>query len=174
MFFKCCLFLLDAHDVSTKSTIERLGRRRHFMFTCWSVQIEVCFRWCTQTSRKEVIVWRWELDWINLGWINWINWLGLFRNNCPKVFFLKKVFLEISKFTGKHLYRSLFSIKLQASILLKKRRRHRVFPWILEKILRTPFKEKDLCRLLLFFDFKLAHRIRNYKGLFRTLSNIYL
>ena len=62
--------------------------------------------------------------------------------------------------TGKHLCRSLFLIKLQASIkacnFIKKRLRHWCFPVKRTKFLRAPILKKICVRLLLaffFFDF---------------------
>ena len=51
------------------------------------------------------------------------------RNSCSKVFCKEIVLKTFSKFTGKHLYRSLFFNKVVGpAILLKKRLRHRCFP----------------------------------------------
>ena len=61
---------------------------------------------------------------------------------------MKKVFLEISqKFTGKHLYQSLFLNKakgLRPVTLLKSRLWHRCFAVNFAKFLRTPFFKEHL------------------------------
>ena len=84
--------------------------------------------------------------------------LSLLRKNCSYQFvfrssllelFRKKGFLEnSSKLTGKHLYRSLFLIKLQA-YFIEKRLRHRSFSVNFAKFLRPPISTKNLWWLLL-------------------------
>ena len=69
------------------------------------------------------------------------------RNSRLEVFFKKGALKNFSKFTGKHLCRSLFFNKvagLTPATLLKKRLRHRCFPVNFEKLLRTPFLIEQL------------------------------
>ena len=57
------------------------------------------------------------------------------------MFFKKGVLRNFAKFTGKHLYQSLFLNKvsgLRPATLLKKRLRYRCFPVNFAKFLRTP------------------------------------
>ena len=58
---------------------------------------------------------------------------AVFRR-CP----VKGVLKHFAIFTGKHLFWSLFLIKLQASRSLKKRLQHKCFPVNLTKHLKTP------------------------------------
>ena len=63
----------------------------------------------------------------------------------------KGVLRNFAKFTGKHMYQSLFLIKLKGlgpATLLKKRLWHRYFPVNFAKFLRTP--QNTSGRLLLF------------------------
>ena len=67
------------------------------------------------------------------------------RSSRPKVFFKKGILKNFAKFTGKHLYQSLFFNKvaeLKPATLLKKNRLwHRCFPVNIAKFLRAPFLE---------------------------------
>ena len=82
------------------------------------------------------------------------------RNSRPEVFCKEAVLRSFTKFTGKHLYQSLFFNKatgLRSSTLLKKRLWDRCFPVNFVKFLRIPFLTEYLWRLLL--DFK-NHRCK--------------
>ena len=61
------------------------------------------------------------------------------------MFCKKGVLKNFAKFTGKHLCKSLFLIKLPAApaTLFKKRLWHRYFPVNFAKFLRTPFLQKN-------------------------------
>ena len=64
----------------------------------------------------------------------------------------KNVLWNFAKFTGKHLYQSLFFNKivgLRPATLLKKRLWHRCFPMNFAMFLRTPFLQNSSGRLLL-------------------------
>ena len=62
------------------------------------------------------------------------------RNSCSKLFCKEIVLKTFSKFTGKHLCRSLFFNKVVGpATILKKRLRHWCFPANFTKFLRTPF-----------------------------------
>ena len=61
----------------------------------------------------------------------------------------KGVLKNFANFLGKHLYWSLFLIKLQAYNFIKKRLRQRCFPVQFAKILRTSIL-KNICERLLF------------------------
>ena len=64
------------------------------------------------------------------------------RSSRPEVFCKKGVPRKFTKFTGKHLYQSLFLNKvagLRPAILLKKRLWHGCFPVNFEKFLRSLF-----------------------------------
>ena len=68
--------------------------------------------------------------------------LEICRSSRPKVFCIKRVFTSFEKFTGKHLYQSLFFNEvadLRPVTLLKKRFWHRCFPVNFAKSLRTDF-----------------------------------
>ena len=70
----------------------------------------------------------------------------------PEVFFKKSCFSNIAKFTGKHLFCSLFFHKVtghRPATLLKKRLQHRCFPVNFAKFLRITFSENTFGRLLL-------------------------
>ena len=76
----------------------------------------------------------------------------LVRSSRPKVFCKKGVLRNFTKFTGKHLYQSLFLNKvagLRPATLLKKRLWHRYFPVNFAKFLRAPFLTEHLWWLLL-------------------------
>ena len=80
------------------------------------------------------------------------------RSGRPEVVCKKRVLKNFSKFTGKHLCRSLFFNKvagLRSATLLKKRLWHRCFPVDFEKFLRTPFFIEHLWWLLLSRPFRL-------------------
>ena len=62
----------------------------------------------------------------------------------------KGVLKNFANFLGKHLYWSLFLIKLQAYNFIKKRLRQRCFPVQFAKILRTSIL-KNICERLLFW-----------------------
>ena len=65
--------------------------------------------------------------------------MGRYRNSRPEVFCKNGVLRNFAKFTGKHLYQSLFFNKgLRPVTLLKKRLWHRYFPVSFAKLLRTP------------------------------------
>ena len=64
----------------------------------------------------------------------------------------KGVLRNVAKSTGKHLYHSLFFIKvagIRTATLLKKRLWHRCFPVKFAKFLRAPFLQNASGRLLL-------------------------
>ena len=80
------------------------------------------------------------------------------RSSRREVFYKKGVLRNLGKFTGKHLWQSLFSITLQAlglrpATLLKKRLWRRCFPVNFAKFLRTPFLIEHLRWLLLTLEF---------------------
>ena len=112
------------------------------MFVIWSVLLDIIWRSVTQSFIWMIITVK----------------LSLLRKNCSYQFvfrssllewFRKKGFLEnFSKLTGKHLYRSLFLIKLQACFI-EKRLRHRSFSVNSAKFLRLPISTKNLWWLLL-------------------------
>ena len=79
--------------------------------------------------------------------------LSSYRSNCPRALCKKGVFENLAKFSGKHLFHSLFINKvagLRSSTLLKRRLWHRCFPVNFAKFLRTPFFIQHLWWLLLF------------------------
>ena len=74
------------------------------------------------------------------------------RSNRPEVFCTKGVVRNFTKFTGKHMYKSLFLNKvagLRPATLLKKRLWYRCLPANFVKFLRTLFFIKHLWWLLL-------------------------
>ena len=74
----------------------------------------------------------------------------------------KGVLRNFTKFTGKHLYQSLFFNKvagLRPATLLKKRRWHRCFPVNFVKFLRTPFLKNNSRWLLLYLVSYKKYRI---------------
>ena len=91
-------------------------------------------------------------------------WLYTSKRFYRKFFFSIKIsFLKtFAKFTGKHLYQSLFFNKvapLRLVTLLKKRLWHRCFPVKFAKVLRTPIL-KNICeRLLLFIQILIENSI---------------
>ena len=85
-----------------------------------------------------------------------LNSKGSERSSRPEVFCKKGVFRNFAKFTGKHLYQSLFFNKvvgLRPATLLKKRLWHGCFPVNFAKFLRTPFLKEHLWWLLLKWSF---------------------
>ena len=74
------------------------------------------------------------------------------ESSSPEVFCKKGVLGNFAKLTGKHLWQSLFLIKLQAppATLLKKRLWHKCFPVNFAKLLTTPFLIEHLWWLLLY------------------------
>ena len=77
--------------------------------------------------------------------------MSLNRSSRKEVFCKKGVLRNFAKFTGKHLYQSLFFNKVagKPATLLKKRFWHRCFPVNFAKFLRTPFLTEQLRWLLL-------------------------
>ena len=78
--------------------------------------------------------------------------LNLFKIKQETEAATRGVLRNFTKFTGKHLYQSLFFNKvsgLTSATLLKKRLSHRCFPVIFPKFLRTPFLKNTSGRLLL-------------------------
>ena len=70
------------------------------------------------------------------------------RTRGPKVFCKKAALKVYAEFTRKHLFWSLFSIKLQAGVnFVKKGLQHRYFPVKFTKFLRTPIL-KNICKRL--------------------------
>ena len=86
-------------------------------------------------------------DVLNL-WLDVFVWV--FRNSRPEVFSKKDVFKNFAKFTGTHLYPSLFFDK---ATLWKKRLRHSWLSVNFAEFLRTPFFKEYLRWLLLLFEF---------------------
>ena len=95
---------------------------------------------------------------INLTSITNIHEMKLYKQcwNCgssrPEVFCKKGVLRNFTKFTGKHVYQSLFFNKvagLRPATFLKKRLWHRCFPVNFVKFLRTPFFIEHIWWLLL-------------------------
>ena len=77
--------------------------------------------------------------------------LSSIRSSRPGVFFKKGVLRNFAKFTGKHLYQSLFFNKLEgikSASSLKKRLWRSGFPVDFANILRTPFLQNSSARLL--------------------------
>ena len=85
----------------------------------------------------------------------WQNKMQLLdsRSSLPEVFCKKSILRNFTKFTGKHLYQSLFFNKVagQPANSLKKRLWHRCFPVKFVKFLRTPFLQNSSGRLFLVF-----------------------
>ena len=83
-----------------------------------------------------------SLAWLRCGPLK-INWdTKRNRSSRPEVFCQKSVLRNFTKFTGKHLYQSLFFNKvadLRPATLSKKRPWRRCFPVNFVKFLRTPF-----------------------------------
>ena len=74
------------------------------------------------------------------------------RSSRPEVFCEKGILRNFAKFTGKHLFQSLFFNKVAGGCLqiyLKKRLWHRCVPGNFAKFLRTPFSTEHLRWLLL-------------------------
>ena len=85
-----------------------------------------------------------------------------------EVFRKKGVLRNFTKFTGKHLYQSLFFNRvadLGPAALLKKGLLHRCFPVNLAKFLRTPFFRNTSRRLLLEMKDLLVEDITSSHGL---------
>ena len=82
--------------------------------------------------------------------------MPLFRSSRPGLFCRKGALRNFAKFTGKHLYQSLFFDKvagLRPATLLKRRVWHRCFPVNFRKFLRTPFFN---CHVFLYFQRSLS------------------
>ena len=81
----------------------------------------------------------------------------MYRSSRPEVFCKKGVLRNFAKFTGKHLFQSLFFNKVAGRpvTLLKKRLWHRCFPVNFTKFLRTPFFIDHLWWLLLNVQIKI-------------------
>ena len=102
-------------------------------------------------------------------------YLKTFRVCHQEVFYEKRVFRNFAKFTTKHLFRSIFFVKvagLQPATLLKKRLWHRNFPVNFAKFLTTPILQDAFERLLLRFVVKLItyiHLLHFFLFSFRIL-----
>ena len=88
------------------------------------------------------------------------HFLGSVRSSCLEVFCIKKVVKIVTKFTEKHLWRSLFFLKVTGLKLWKNKIRHRCFSLSFPKLLRKVFGaflailfSRGLC------DFELIRRI---------------
>ena len=71
----------------------------------------------------------------------------MYRSSHPEMFCKKGVLTNFTKFTGKHLYQSLFFNKVagvRPATLFKKRLLHKCFPVSFVKFPRTPFYIKHL------------------------------
>ena len=79
-----------------------------------------------------------------------IKYLLIFRSSLPDVFCEKGVLRSFTKFTGKHLRRSLYFNKVADPTLLKQRLWHRYFPVTFAQFLRKPFLTEHLRWLLPF------------------------
>ena len=79
---------------------------------------------------------------------NYLAFVNPDQKQPPEVFYKKGVLRNVTKFTGKHLFLSLFFNKV-AGTLLKKRLWHRCFPVNFVTFLRTPFQQNTSERLLL-------------------------
>ena len=98
--------------------------------------------WSQSSKRTDLLTWRNLKSFIKLG-------SEAVVQRCSVT---KGVFRNFPKLTGKHLYHSLFLIKLRASrpaTLSKKRLWYRCFPVNFAKFLRTPFVTEHLRWLLL-------------------------
>ena len=97
------------------------------------------------------------------------------RSSRPVVFCKKGVLENFAKFTGKHLYQSLFFNKvadLRPVTFLKKRLRHRCFPVNFANFLRTPIFIEHLWWMLLIFQ-NWAYNKWNFEvklGFFKSIS----
>ena len=83
----------------------------------------------------------------------------ILKSSRPEVFCKKGVLRNFTKFTGKHLCRSLFFNKvtgLRSATLLKERLWPRYFPVNFAKFLRTPFLKEHLWWLLLNIEYLLV------------------
>ena len=78
-----------------------------------------------------------------------------YQKQPPEVFHKKSVFKNLTKFTWKHLCRSLFFnniVGIRTTTLLKKRRRRKCFSFNFEKFLRNPFLLNTSGQLLLKYQ----------------------
>ena len=83
-----------------------------------------------------------------------------FQKQPPEAFCKEVVHKNFANFIGKHLFWSLFLIKLQAfrpATLLKKKLQHKCFPMKCEKFLRTPILKNTCERLLPYFHYNSHH-----------------
>ena len=100
------------------------------------------------------------------------------RSSCPEVFRKEDVPRNFSKFTGKHLWQTLFFNKvagLRPVTLLKKRLWHRRFPVDFAKFLRTPSLTKHFWWLLLgVFLWKLIHRQGHILAKWYNFFNVFI
>ena len=90
------------------------------------------------------------------------NQLYADRSSCPEAFYEKVVLRNFAKFTGKHVYQSLFFNNvagLRSATLLKKRLWHRRFTVNFSKLLIIPFLTEHLRWLLLYIAFSLTQCI---------------
>ena len=104
--------------------------------------------------------------------------MGVYRNSHQKCSVKKGVLRNFAKFSGKHLYQSLFFNKvagLSPATLLKKRCWHRCFLVNFAKILRTPFLQNTSGRLLLCIEF-LIHGVPYLvkKGVPRSVNYLHI
>ena len=98
------------------------------------------------------LLFTWTLcTWRTSSYIYWSS-LGWLKKQPPRCSVRKVVLRNVAKFTGKHLYQSLFFDKvagLRRTTLLKKRLLHKCFPVNFAKFLRTLFSHNTFGRLLL-------------------------
>ena len=87
------------------------------------------------------------------------------RSSRPDMFSEKVVLRNFAKFTGKHLFQSLFFNKVAGApaILLKKRLWQMCFPMNFKKFLRTPFFTEHLWWLLLEYIYILLKVLEDSK-----------
>ena len=99
------------------------------------------------------------------GWKNQLPKHGclpelFFQKHPPELFYKKGVLNNFAKFTGRHLWQSLFFKKVTglrpASLLIQKKIWHRCFPVNSAKFSRPLFLQNTVGRLLLFFVFTTA------------------
>ena len=103
------------------------------------------------------------------------NFVFCFRSSHRRCSVRKDVLRNFTKFTGKHLYQSLFFNKVAAprpAVLLKKRLWQRCFPVNFVKFLGTPFLQNTTdWLLLLFLRFALYFKgMQNSMGFYKGIS----
>ena len=132
--------MLNRGQTWSKTYIDKSFKYVFYEFYTWTKNSRT--KCCINISNRNITLHHINFVLSSLEWRRFFLPSIKYRSSLPEVFGKKGVLKNFPKFTEKKLCRSLFFNKfagLRPATLCKKIHRHRCFPLIFPKVLRTPF-----------------------------------